>query len=76
MLQVEVEQRSLYPALYRLEHNGWIKAERGVSENNRKARFYEITAGFPLPLPSRLRRRRRRSRRTYLSGRSRVWRLV
>lgn len=41
---LHVEQGSLYPAIYRLEHKGWIKAEWGVSENNRKARFYEITA--------------------------------
>src|SRR3954447_4106455 len=41
---LQVEQGSLYPAIYRLEHKGWIKAEWGVSENNRKARFYEITA--------------------------------
>ena len=39
-----VEQGSLYTALYRLEEQGWIKAEWGVSENNRKARFYELTA--------------------------------
>jgi transcriptional regulator len=39
-----VEQGSLYPALYRLEDQGWIKAEWGVSENNRKARFYSLTA--------------------------------
>ena len=41
---LRVEQGSLYPALYRLEAEGWIKAEWGVSENNRKARFYELTA--------------------------------
>ncbi|HEU5078737.1 MAG TPA: PadR family transcriptional regulator [Opitutaceae bacterium] len=41
---LQVEQGSLYPAIYRLEHKGWIKAEWGVSENNRKARFYQITA--------------------------------
>jgi transcriptional regulator len=40
-----VEQGSLYPALYRLEERGWIKAEWGVSENNRKAKFYSLTAG-------------------------------
>jgi transcriptional regulator len=40
---LRVEQGSLYPALYRLEGEGLIKAEWGVSENNRKARFYEIT---------------------------------
>src|SRR5437762_1762392 len=41
---LRVEQGSLYPALYRLEAEGWIKAEWGVSETNRKARFYELTA--------------------------------
>lgn len=41
---LRVEQGSLYPALYRLEAQGWIKAEWGVSENNRKARFYKLTA--------------------------------
>lgn len=39
-----VEQGSLYPALYRLEEQGWIKSEWGVSENNRKAKFYSLTA--------------------------------
>ena len=38
-----VEHGSLYPALQRLEANGWIRAEWGVSENNRRARFYELT---------------------------------
>ena len=38
-----VEQGSLYPALYRLEDQGWIRSEWGVSENNRKAKFYAIT---------------------------------
>jgi PadR family transcriptional regulator PadR len=41
---LRVEQGSLYPALYRLEAQGWIKAEWGVSDNNRKARYYELTA--------------------------------
>jgi transcriptional regulator len=41
---LRVEQGSLYPALYRLEAQGWIKTEWGVSENNRKARFYQLTA--------------------------------
>ena len=41
---LQVEQGSLYPALYRLEERGWIKAEWGTSENNRRARFYELTA--------------------------------
>ena len=38
-----VEQGSLYPALYRLEERGWIKSEWGVSENNRRAKFYSLT---------------------------------
>lgn len=41
---LRVEQGSLYPALYRLEAEGLIRAEWGVSESNRKARFYELTA--------------------------------
>jgi PadR family transcriptional regulator, regulatory protein PadR len=38
-----VEQGSLYPALYRLEDQGWIKSEWGISDNNRKAKFYSLT---------------------------------
>ncbi len=41
---LRVEQGSLYPALYRLEAEGLIKAEWGVSDKNRRARFYELTA--------------------------------
>lgn len=41
---LRVEQGSLYPALYRLEAQGWVKAEEGISETNRKARFYKLTA--------------------------------
>ena len=41
--RLHVQQGSLYPALYRLEAQGWIKAAWGVSENNRKARYYELT---------------------------------
>jgi PadR family transcriptional regulator len=40
-----VDHGSLYPALQRLEAKGWIAAAWGVSENNRKARFYELTKG-------------------------------
>lgn len=40
---LQVNQGSLYPALYRLESQGWIQSEWGVSENNRKAKFYELT---------------------------------
>ncbi len=40
---LRVEQGSLYPALYRLERRGWIESEWGVSDNNRKAKFYTLT---------------------------------
>lgn len=40
---LQVNQGSLYPALHRLEHQGWIKAEWGVSELGRRARFYRMT---------------------------------
>jgi PadR family transcriptional regulator, regulatory protein PadR len=42
--QLEIQQGSLYPALYRVEHQGWITSEWGESENNRKAKFYRLTA--------------------------------
>ena len=42
--QLEIQQGSLYPALYRLEHQGWIASEWGESDNNRKAKFYRLTA--------------------------------
>jgi PadR family transcriptional regulator, regulatory protein PadR len=42
--QLEILQGSLYPALYRLEHNGLITSEWGQSENNRRAKFYRLTA--------------------------------
>lgn len=41
---LRVEEGSLYPALHRLEEEGWIKADWGVTESNRKARFYSLTA--------------------------------
>lgn len=41
---LQIGQGSLYPALHRLEYKGWIRAEWGASENNRKARFYALTA--------------------------------
>lgn len=40
---LRVEEGSLYPALYRMEQRGWIEAEWGQSENNRKAKFYSLT---------------------------------
>jgi PadR family transcriptional regulator, regulatory protein PadR len=42
--RLEVQQGSLYPALYRLEHEGWIASEWGQSENNRTAKYYRLTA--------------------------------
>jgi PadR family transcriptional regulator, regulatory protein PadR len=41
---LQVEQGSLYPALHRLIKRGWISVEKGTSENNRRAKFYELTA--------------------------------
>jgi transcriptional regulator len=40
---LQVNQGSLYPALHRLEEQGWISAEWGASENNRQAKYYELT---------------------------------
>lgn len=40
---LEIEEGALYPALHRLERKGWVEAEWGVSEKNRKAKFYTIT---------------------------------
>lgn len=41
---LQVEQGSLYPALHRLIKRGWISVEQGISENNRRAKFYRLTA--------------------------------
>lgn len=41
---LRVEEGSLYPALHRMEQEGWIRASWGVSENNRRARYYQLTA--------------------------------
>jgi PadR family transcriptional regulator, regulatory protein PadR len=41
---LRVEEGSLYPALHRMEQEGWIASEWGLSENNRRARFYRLTA--------------------------------
>jgi transcriptional regulator len=40
---LRVEEGSLYPALHRMEQDGWIRSEWGTSENNRRARFYRLT---------------------------------
>ena len=50
---LQVEEGSLYPALRRLEDRGFITAQWGLSENNRRARYYELTAGGPTPPPER-----------------------
>jgi PadR family transcriptional regulator, regulatory protein PadR len=42
--RLEIQQGSLYPALYRLERQGWIASEWGESENKRKAKYYRLTA--------------------------------
>ena len=42
--RLQIEQGSLYPALHRLEHKGYIEAEWGESDNRRKAKFYSLTA--------------------------------
>ena len=42
---LQVEQGSLYPALHRLVKKGWISSKEGVSENNRRAHYYQLTAG-------------------------------
>jgi PadR family transcriptional regulator PadR len=41
---LQVQQGSLYPALHRLEHQGWIRADWKDSENNRRAKYYSLTA--------------------------------
>lgn len=40
---LQIEEGSLYPALHRLEQKGWLAAEWGISENNRKAKYYRLT---------------------------------
>jgi transcriptional regulator len=40
---LRIQQGSLYPALHRLERRGWVKAKWGTSENNRRAKYYELT---------------------------------
>jgi PadR family transcriptional regulator PadR len=41
---LQVEEGSLYPALYRMENKGWVKAEWRTTENNRRAKYYRLTA--------------------------------
>ena len=58
---LQVQQGSLYPALHRLEHQGWIKAEWRESENNRRAKYYSLTAAGRKQLKSELANWRRLS---------------
>ncbi len=51
---LQVQQGSLYPALHRLEHQGWIRAEWKDSENNRRAKYYSLTAAGRKQLQSEL----------------------
>jgi PadR family transcriptional regulator PadR len=51
---LQVQQGSLYPALHRLEHQGWIQAEWKDSENNRRAKFYSLSAAGRKQLKSEL----------------------
>jgi PadR family transcriptional regulator, regulatory protein PadR len=51
---LQVGQGSLYPALHRLEYRGWIRAQWGASENNRRARFYSLTAAGKKQLEAEL----------------------
>jgi len=53
---LRVNQGSLYPALYRLEDQGWIRAEWGVSDEGRRAKFYRLTAAGTKQLVSETRR--------------------
>jgi transcriptional regulator len=41
---LQLEEGALYPALHRMERRGWIEAEWGISENNRRAKYYQLTA--------------------------------
>ena len=50
--RLEIQQGSLYPALYRLEHQGWVKSVWGESENNRRAKYYRLTAAGKRKLQS------------------------
>jgi PadR family transcriptional regulator, regulatory protein PadR len=59
---LEVEQGSLYPALHRLEDRGWVSSFWGTSENNRKAKFYRLTAAGKRQLTSETSRWRQMAR--------------
>ena len=52
---LRVEEGALYPALHRLERRGWIESEWGLSENNRRAKYYQLTAHGRLQLRAKAR---------------------
>jgi PadR family transcriptional regulator, regulatory protein PadR len=52
---LQIGQGSLYPALHRLEYKGWIRSDWGISENNRRAKFYALTAAGKKQLLAELR---------------------
>lgn len=58
---LQVQQGSLYPALHRLEHQGWVKSDWKISENNRRAKLYSLTASGRKRLTSELANWRRLS---------------
>ena len=51
--ELEIEEGTLYPALHRLEERGWVEAEWGLSENNRRAKFYRLTRAGTRELTAR-----------------------
>ncbi len=53
--ELQIEEGTLYPALHRLEDRGWIEAEWGLSENNRRAKFYRLTTAGRQELMERVR---------------------
>ena len=50
---LQVEDRALYVSLHRMEHRGWVESEWGLSENNRKAKYYQLTAAGRAELQAR-----------------------
>lgn len=52
--RLEVEEGTLYPALHRLEEKGWVKAEWGLSESNRRAKYYQLTRAGRTELARRM----------------------
>jgi PadR family transcriptional regulator, regulatory protein PadR len=53
--ELQIEEGTLYPALHRLEDRGWLEAEWGLSENNRRAKYYRLTGAGRAELAERVR---------------------